>query len=94
MYAFKLVAAGVGRFGDRAVDACVVVRRIETSVGGDSQIDHRFDLRLVGNVAVDGERLMPRSDKPGCCRFNRAFVDIREYDASAFGGKCPCCGKS
>ena len=76
VHAIEFFAAGISGFHGRRLHAGVVVRRIQSTEGGHSLLDHCCHLSLVSDIATDGNRLMSGGDQFFCCRANRVLVDV------------------
>src|SRR5208283_5033588 len=72
VYPVELFAAGVGSFRDEALHTGVVERRIQTAEGRHRLVDHRLDLRLVGNITAHCDGLVTCGDELFCSRASRS----------------------
>jgi hypothetical protein len=73
----------------RHLDACIVERHVEPAVLCDCTIDHRRDLRLVGDVAGDADGDAALADDPLCLLRGKIPVKIRQHNRGAALGEHP-----
>ncbi len=85
-HAVIIIARRICRLRQHVLDACVVVRRVQPSKLGDRLLHHGFYLRVIRNVARNGEGLVTFLRQVLRSRLHFLLVPIRQHH----GGFCFC----
>jgi hypothetical protein len=77
--AVVILTGGVGGLREHILDARVAIGGIEPAEGGDRLRNHGFDLRIIGDVATNGDGLtLARSvDRPQHAPLSRSSRQVR-----------------
>jgi hypothetical protein len=78
--AVVILTGGVGGLREHILDARVVIGGIEPAEGGDRLRNHGFDLRIIGDVATNGDGLMPLRVQSIGRNTRRFLVPVGECD--------------
>src|SRR6516164_9416956 len=88
-HAVKVFSRSIGGFRRDVLDARVIVGRIEPPERSHGLLNQTFYLSVVGDVAADGESLVPQRGQFLGGRTYSLFICIGEHDRSARFGESP-----
>jgi hypothetical protein len=86
-HAVKVFSRSIGGFHRDVLDARVIVGRIEPPERSHGPLNQTFYLSVVGDVAADGESLVPQRGHFLGGRTYSLFIRIGEHDRSARFGE-------